>query len=76
MARVTIEDCLEHAPNRFALAVIAARRSFDLLHGARPLVSSDNKHVVVALREVAAQKIDFDQEIPLKPKELAAPQGA
>ena len=66
MARVTIEDCLDHAPNRFALAVMAARRSYDLVHGARPLVNSKNKDVVVALREVAAAKIDFDPALPVE----------
>lgn len=68
MARVTIEDCLEVAPNRFALAAIASRRSYDLLHGVRPLVRSNNKEVVVALREVAARKIDFEEALPLQPK--------
>ena len=67
MARVTIEDCLEVAPNRFALAVIASRRSYDLLHGVRPLIRSDNKEVVVALREVAARKIDFEGKLPEQP---------
>ena len=62
MARVTVEDCLDHAPSRFALAVLAGRRAYDLVHGARPLVRSKNKEVVVALREVAARKIDFNRE--------------
>ena len=71
MARVTIEDCLDHSPSRFALAMLAGRRAYDLVHGARPLVRSDNKEVVVALREVAAAKLDFDKELPsynLRPK--------
>ncbi|MBR59141.1 MAG: DNA-directed RNA polymerase subunit omega [Myxococcales bacterium] len=64
MARVTIEDCLDHSPSRFALAMLAGRRAYDLVHGSRPLVRSDNKEVVVALREVAAAKLDFDKELP------------
>ncbi|HYC57090.1 MAG TPA: DNA-directed RNA polymerase subunit omega [Candidatus Binatia bacterium] len=54
MARVTVEDCLEKVPNRFLLATVAVRRAKQLLRGARPLVETDNKEIVTALREVAA----------------------
>lgn len=57
MARITVEDCLQKIPNRFQLIVIAARRAKELLKGARPLVSSENKEVVTALREIAAGKV-------------------
>lgn len=57
MARITVEDCLERVPNRFELVLLAARRAKQLLKGARPLVESDNKEVVTALREVAAGKV-------------------
>ena len=57
MARITIEDCLPRIPNRFELIVVAARRAKDLLKGARPLVSSENKEAVTALREIAAGKV-------------------
>jgi len=57
MARITVEDCLARIPNRFELVVVAARRAKDLLKGARPLVSSDNKEVVTSLREIAAGKV-------------------
>jgi DNA-directed RNA polymerase subunit omega len=53
MARITVEDCLEKIPNRFQLAVAAVKRAKMLLRGGRPLVDSDNKEVVTALREVA-----------------------
>ena len=56
MARITVEDCLEQVPNRFELVLLAARRAKQLLKGARPLVESDNKEIVTALREVAADK--------------------
>jgi len=68
MARVTVEDCLDYTPNRFALARLASIRSYDLVHGARPLVVCDNKEVVTSLREVAARKIDFDRELLMKPR--------
>ena len=57
MARITVEDCLERVPNRFELVLLAARRATQLLKGARPLVDSDNKDIVTALREVAEQKV-------------------
>jgi DNA-directed RNA polymerase subunit omega len=57
MARVTVEDCLEKVPNRFHLAAVAVKRSKMLLRGARPLVESDNKEIVTALREIAAGEI-------------------
>jgi DNA-directed RNA polymerase subunit omega len=57
MARITVEDCLDNIPNRFILVLAGARRAKQLLKGARPLVESDNKEVVTALREIAAGKV-------------------
>jgi len=57
MARITVEDCLERVPNRFELVLLAARRAKQLLKGARPLVESDNKEIVAALREIGADKV-------------------
>ena len=57
MARITVEDCLERVPNRFELVLLAARRAKQLLKGARPLVESDNKEIVTALREIAEDKV-------------------
>ena len=59
MARITVEDCLEKVPNRFELVLLGARRATQLLKGARPLVQSDNKEVVAALREVAEGKVNM-----------------
>ena len=57
MARITVEDCLERIPNRFQLAIAAVKRAKMLLRGARPLVETDNKEVVTALREIAAGEV-------------------
>ena len=56
MARVTVEDCLAHVENRFALVIKAAKRAHLLEMGAAdPLVPVDqDKPTVVALREIAA----------------------
>ncbi|MDZ4081907.1 MAG: DNA-directed RNA polymerase subunit omega, partial [Bdellovibrionales bacterium] len=54
MARVTVEDCLDKVENRFALVLLVAKRSKQLLKGASPTVSGRNKYIVTSLREVAA----------------------
>jgi len=60
MARITVEDCLERVPNRFELVLLAARRAKQLLKGARPLAESDNKEIVTALREIAADRVRLE----------------
>lgn len=58
MARLTVEDCLDHVDNRFELVLIASRRARQLAMGADPLVPVDNdKPTVLALREIAANLI-------------------
>lgn len=61
MARVTVEDCLEREENRFALVVLAAQRTRQLMKGAPALVHSKNKASVTALREIAAGKVHYDR---------------
>lgn len=63
MARITVEDCLEKEPNRFALIVLAAERARQLAKSARPLVICDNKPAVTALREIAAGKVKFVENV-------------
>ncbi|MBM4338581.1 MAG: DNA-directed RNA polymerase subunit omega [Deltaproteobacteria bacterium] len=59
MARVTVEDCLKKVESRFELVVLAARRAKMLMKGAKPLVETDNRAIVNALREVADGKVKF-----------------
>ncbi len=63
MARVTVEDCLKYVDNRFALIMIAAKRTKQLVDGSSPLISSrgDKPHVQ-ALREIAAGKVTVKKE--------------
>ena len=63
MARVTVEDCLEKVPNRFALTILAAERARQLSKGAKPLLECDNKPAVTALREIADAKVAFNEDI-------------
>ncbi|TRO83793.1 DNA-directed RNA polymerase subunit omega [Trichloromonas acetexigens] len=68
MARITVEDCLRQIPNRFLLAMVAAKRAKQLYKGGQPLIENkaNNKKIVLALREVAAGKVEF--EIPSRKK--------
>ncbi|HRD49365.1 MAG TPA: DNA-directed RNA polymerase subunit omega [Candidatus Competibacteraceae bacterium] len=60
MARITVEDCLDQVDNRFELVLIAARRARELALGKEALVPWENdKPTVVALRELAAGKVDY-----------------
>jgi len=62
MARVTVEDCVRVVESRFELILIAAERSRILSKGADPLLDRDrDKNPVVALREIAENKLDLDQ---------------
>lgn len=57
MARVTIEDCLEHVENRFALVHLTADRVRQLQKGSRKRIECKNKDIVTALREIAAGEV-------------------
>jgi DNA-directed RNA polymerase subunit omega len=57
MARITIEDCLQKIDNRFSLIHMAAKRVRLLREGAKPLVVSNNRDIVIALREIAAGEV-------------------
>ena len=56
MARVTVEDCLEHIDNQFDLTLVASKRARQLARGADSRVDWGNhKSTVVALREIAEE---------------------
>jgi DNA-directed RNA polymerase subunit omega len=62
MARITVEDCLEVVDNRFELVLMASKRARQLSKGADPFVGGDHndKPTVLALREIAANRITMD----------------
>jgi DNA-directed RNA polymerase omega subunit len=62
MARITVEDCLARVESRFSLVNLASKRVKQLLRGAPPLVITDNKPIVNALREIAAGKVSYSYE--------------
>jgi|AntAceMinimDraft_8_1070364.scaffolds.fasta_scaffold02838_5 DNA-directed RNA polymerase omega subunit len=57
MARITIEDCLSLGYNKYSLSNLVTKRIIQLRKGEKPLISTSNEEVVLALREIAAQKI-------------------
>lgn len=61
MARITVEDCLQQEPNRFALVQLASKRAKQILGGSKPVITDTrgNKAVVTALREIADGKVNF-----------------
>ncbi len=70
MARITVEDCLPKVENRFALVLLATKRSRQLMAGARPLIADagdkkkpKDKPTVLSLREVATGRVRFDRNV-------------
>jgi DNA-directed RNA polymerase subunit omega len=62
MARVTVEDCTDKIPNHFELVILAAYRARQLCSGAAPEVpKGDDKNAVVALREIAENKLSIEK---------------
>jgi DNA-directed RNA polymerase subunit omega len=54
MARVTVEDCLDHVANRFELVLLATKRARQLVYGKEAMLPWENdKPTVLALREIA-----------------------
>ena len=74
MARVTVEDCLEQVENRFALVLLAAQRTRQLMKGEEALLEStdDNKEAVTALREIAQGLITLDDMSRIRAENDAA----
>jgi len=61
MARITIEDCLKTGYNKFMLVHLAAKRVIQFRKGKEPLLTTTNKEIVTALREIAAGKIKIKE---------------
>jgi DNA-directed RNA polymerase subunit omega len=65
MARITIEDCLKTGYNKFMLVHLAAKRVIQFRKGKEPLLTTTNKEIVTALREIAAGKIKIRENSDL-----------
>ncbi len=70
MARITVEDCLEHVDNRFELVIKGSKRARQLAMGGKePMVARENdKPTVIALREISQGLVT--DEILAEPDEV------
>lgn len=67
MARITVEDCLNHVDNRFDLVLLATKRARQLTRGVKPMLPEDNdKPTVLALREIAAGLVNYQMVEPVE----------
>ena len=58
MARVTVEDCIDKVDSPYELVLVAKERAAQLNSGIEPTLDRDNdKNTVIALREIADEKI-------------------
>ena len=58
MARVTVEDCIDKVDSPYELVLVAKERATQLNSGIEPTLDRDNdKNTVIALREIAEEKI-------------------
>ena len=62
MARITVEDCLDHVDNRFELVLVGSKRARQIaVEGREPLVPPENdKPTVLALREIEEGLVTAD----------------
>ena len=64
MARVTVEDCIDKVDSPYELALVAKERATQLNSGLEPILEKDNdKNTVIALREIAEEKIKVPELI-------------
>ncbi|MEZ7984565.1 MAG: DNA-directed RNA polymerase subunit omega [Pseudomonadales bacterium] len=82
MARITVEDCLDHVENRFELVMVASKRARQIAtQGKDPMVdAADDKPPVIALREIEKglidpKNMDAEEEVDDLTEELAAEFG-
>ena len=62
MARVTVEDCIDKVDSPYELVLVAKERATQLNSGIEPTLQRDNdKHTVIALREIAEEKIKVSE---------------
>lgn len=62
MARITVEDCLEHVKNRFHLVVLVAERARKIMMGTEQsqVEQGKDKATVMVLREIASGLVALD----------------
>ena len=62
MARVTVEDCVDKVESPYELVLVAKERATQLNSGIEPTLERDkDKHTVIALREIAEEKVKVSE---------------
>lgn len=62
MARVTVEDCIQHVENRFELVLVASQRAKSIASGAALTIERNGeKDPVIALREIGKETVEVPQ---------------
>ena len=62
MARVTVEDCIDKVESPYELVLVAKERATQLNSGIEPTLERDkDKHTVIALREIAEEKVKVSE---------------
>ena len=78
MARITVEDCLDHVDNRFELVIVGSKRARQIAVGGRdPMVPEENdKPTVIALREIEQGLVDASilTQVDEQPEEISLPE--
>ncbi|MDX8382806.1 MAG: DNA-directed RNA polymerase subunit omega [Ghiorsea sp.] len=70
MARVTIEDCIRHYPNRFEMVILAARRARQLQNGMPSILEEEgHKPAVQALKELGEGYVTWENVFELEEQE-------
>jgi DNA-directed RNA polymerase subunit omega len=77
MARVTVEDCLDHVVNRFELVLLASKRARQLTAGKEATLEWENdKPTVMALREISKGNITVAKMEAMAAEERRAREAA
>src|SRR5437016_2808750 len=58
MARITVDDCIRHIPNRFELTLAATNRAPQIAPGATPLVEPNITHPLAVAKILAEWHLD------------------
>lgn len=83
MARITVEECLDHVDNRFELVMVGSKRARQIaVQGKDPMVPVENdKPTVIALREIEEGFVDAsilqeqDEYVPEAPQADLSAEG-
>jgi DNA-directed RNA polymerase subunit omega len=62
MARITVEDCIDKVESPYDLVLVAKERAVQLNAGEQPnVVSEKDKNTVIALKEIAENKVSVKE---------------